>query len=137
VESTRGGLDSQTRDLLRQELASAHSNVIRQDSYYSGLQKVEQEPGKFRQYVYTYGQQASVASGAGDGERARLVQELESLRLQLEAIAAGGEVTKLSQITLLQNRKAQIEKRIAELDKEFVQNHIALAKTLAEDGRAR
>jgi capsular exopolysaccharide synthesis family protein len=137
LESARGGPDSQTHDLLRQELATAHSNVIRLDSYCSGLQKGEQEPGKFRQYVRAYGQQASVASGAEDGERARLIQELENVRLQLEAISAGGEITKLSQITLLQKRKAQIEERIAEVDKEFVQNHMALAKSLAEDARAR
>jgi succinoglycan biosynthesis transport protein ExoP len=137
VESARGGLDAQTRDLLRQELANAHSQVIRQDSYYSALQKVEQEPSKFRQYVYAYGQQASVAGGAEDGERARAVQELEGIRLQLDTISAGREVTKLSQITLLQNRKTQIEERIAELDKEFVQNHMAFAKSLAEDARAR
>lgn len=137
VESTRGGLDPQRSDLLRQELANAHSNVIRQDSYYSGLQKVEQEPSKFRQYVRAYGQQASVANEAGDGERARLREELESMRLRLEAISAGREVTKLSQITSLQKREAQTKERIAELDKEFVQNHMALAKSLAEDARAR
>lgn len=136
VESARGGPDFQTDDVLRQELADARSQVIRQDSYYSALQKAEQEPTKFRQYVYAYGQQASAAGAAGDSERARLVEELERTRLQLEAISTGGEITKLSQITWLQKRKAQIEERITELDKEFVQNHMAFAKSLAEDARA-
>ena len=137
VESTQGDLDSETRDLLRQELANARARVIQQDSYYAALQKVDQEPNRFRQYVYAFGQQASVASAAGDGEQTRLTEELENIRLQLDAISAGGGVTKRSHITSLQNRKDQIEERIAELDNEFVQNHIALAKSLAEDAHAR
>ena len=134
VEGARGGIVSEALERLKQELIRARLNTIQQDSYYSGLQRFEKEPEKLRQYIRAH--QASGAAPMDDGERTRLKEELLKTQLQLEEISAD-KVVQRSEITLLQNRRTELEKRIAELDGAFIQNHISLAKTLLEEARAR
>jgi capsular exopolysaccharide synthesis family protein len=136
VDSIRGGIVSKTFDLLKQDLASARLNTIQQDSYYEGLKRFETEPNRLRQYIYA--RRDSRAVPVGEGERTNLETELVATRLELEEIlnpVAGGVLR--SQITLLQDRETQIQKRIAELDRDFVQSQILLAKTLSEEAHAR
>jgi len=132
VENMRGGIVSQTLDLLKQELASARLTVVERDSYYQGLQRFEKEPDAFRQYVY--GHQAPVA--AGDGERIRLQAELQKTRFDLEDLLVA-VIVQRARVTMLQNRQSELEKKVADLDAAFIQQQIALAKTLSEEARAR
>jgi len=132
VESTRGGIVSTTLELLRQDLASARLNMIQQDSYFEGLKRFETDPQSLRQYIYS--RRASTAVPADEAERARLEQEVFSTQLQLEQLSGGGSV---QQNALLQNRQERLKKMIAELDAEFVQKQVSLAKALSEDAHVR
>jgi succinoglycan biosynthesis transport protein ExoP len=94
---------------------------------------LQSEPNQFRQYVLS---QQGAAGGTADGARSRLVEALDSARLQLEEISARGGVQR-SQVTLLQNRQNELAQRIAQFDKEFMESHLALAKAGKEDTAAR
>ncbi|MCJ7608515.1 polysaccharide biosynthesis tyrosine autokinase, partial [Candidatus Bathyarchaeota archaeon] len=135
VDSIRGGIVSKTLELLTQDLANARLNTIQQDLYYEGLKRFETEPNNLRQYIY-YGRRDPTTVPVDGGERTNLEKELIATRLQLEEIPASGNVLH-SQIKLLQDRETQLQKRIAEFDKDFVQSQISLAKTLSEDAHAR
>jgi succinoglycan biosynthesis transport protein ExoP len=135
VENTRESVLSKTLDMLKQELANARLAAAERESYYQGLQRFEKEPEKLRLYISSH--QALTTVSADDAERVRLGAELRSTQLQLDAFAAASVATQRSQITLLQKRQAEIEEKIAALDEQYVQNHVALAKTLAEDARTR
>jgi len=134
VESIRGGIVSKTLELLRQDLATARLNTIQQDAYQRGLLRFEAEPDKFRQYVQNQRPVGAVATD--DGERAALAAAAYVARLQLDEISAG-RPTRGTEAAILKEKLAQIEKRLAGLDQEFVQRHIALAKTFAEDATTR
>jgi capsular exopolysaccharide synthesis family protein len=134
VDSVRGGIVSKTLELLKQDLASARLNTIQQDSYYEGLKRFETEPNKLQQYIY--GRRDSTAVPVYEGERTNLEKELVATRLQLEEISAIGGVSH-SRITLLQNRETELQKKIAQLEGEFVQSQVSLAKALSEDAHAR
>jgi len=66
----------------------------------------------------------------------RLRDELDKTQFQLAELQANG-VAQHSRITLLRNRKSELEKGIAALGAAFVQQHVALAKSLSEDAYAR
>ncbi len=132
VESTRGGLGSETLDALKQDLATARLNTFELESFYEGLKRFEAEPEAFRQYVNS--QRKTGGLSAEDAERARLQSELFATQLELERLSLSGS---LQQATQAQSRQAQIQKKIAEFDKEFVSKQTALAKALAQDAGAR
>jgi len=134
VESIRGGIVSKTLEQLRQDLVAARLNTIQQESYQKGLLRFQSEPEKFRQYVQT--QRPAGIPIVEDGERAALTAALFQTQLQNEEIAAGRPV-RGTDATIFKNKQAQMEKRLTELDQEFVQGHIALAKAVAEDAAAR
>jgi succinoglycan biosynthesis transport protein ExoP len=140
VEGRRGGLVSETVDLLKQQLLAARLQLIQLNSFRHRLNVLEpdpnkiQDPNKFRQYVY--GQQNALGITVEDSEWTRATEELYKIRLQLEQLAAGGPVQK-SQITLLQNREKRLVQRNAELDKEFVRKYLDLASVMVEDAVAR
>lgn len=142
VESTPGGMISKALEVLRDELTATRLKVVERDSYYRGLQRLEKEPEAFRQYVYS--RQASTAAGAVSatvaaaeyGDRVRLQEELRQTQWRLaDSQAIGAE--KRSLITMLQDRQRELEKKIADFDTGYVQQHIALAKTLLEDARTQ
>ncbi len=135
IENTRGGIVSQTLDVLRQELATARLAAADRESYYQGLLRFEKEPEKLRSYITSH--PAGAAATATAAERTRLQEELRNTQRQLEEFAAASTALQRSQIMLLQNRQAEAEKKIAALDEQFLQNHVALAQALAEDARAR
>jgi len=130
VESTRGGLVSKTLDLLKQELVTARVQALQVNSFCARLKMLEQDPNRFRQYVY--GQQHAMGIVVEDGEWARVTEDLYKVRLQLEQPSAGGLVQK-SQITLLQSRESRLVQRNAELEKEFVKRYMDLAQVLVDD----
>jgi succinoglycan biosynthesis transport protein ExoP len=134
VESFRGGVVSKTLELLRQDLATARLEAIQQDSYQKGLLRFEAEPTKFRQYVQN--QRPANAVVPEDAERTALATALYQAQLQIDEILAG-RTTRGMDTKVIKNKQAQIEKRIAELDKEFVQRHIALAQAASEEAAAR
>ncbi len=126
----QGSLNSKMLDTFRQELTAARLRAIQQKSYYDRLVSLESDPNGLRQYILGQG------FSAQDGERARLADALYKTRLQLEEITAKGTVQK-SQITLLENREKELVQEIAESDKKFTQERIAIAKALSEDASAR
>ncbi len=134
VESVRGGVASQTLELLKRDLATARLNTVQQDSYYEGLKRFETDSGKLRQYILGRGD--STAAAMDERERAQLEDELLKTRWQLEDLAAGGAVQH-TRLTLLKNREADLQEQIAQLDKEFVQKQLALGKALSEDAHER
>lgn len=133
VERGADGLGSKTLDLLKQDFTAARVNTMEQESYYEGLEQFAAEPEKLRQYVYS----SRVATGAAaDGqERTRLQNELFATRLQLEQLSARGG--SMQQVTLLQSRQTELQEKIAQFDKDFVQNQIAVAKVFVDDARKR
>jgi succinoglycan biosynthesis transport protein ExoP len=133
VERARGGGGSTRLELLKQDLTAVELSRLQQDSYYEKLVLLQSEPNQFRQYVLS---QQGAAGGTADGARSRLVEALDSARLQLEEISARGGVQR-SQVTLLQNRQNELAQRIAQFDKEFMESHLALAKAGKEDTAAR
>jgi succinoglycan biosynthesis transport protein ExoP len=135
LDSAKGGIVSQTLDLLKQELAAARVALMERESYSQALQQYESDPNKFRQYVYS--SRSAATPTAEDNERSRVEQELHNTRLQLEEIEAGGVAAQRSRIELLKNRKKQLEERIVEMNAEFIRNQIALAKASVEDMRGR
>ncbi len=134
VERARSGSVSRKLELVKEDLVEAQLNRIQQDAYYERLVQLAPEPNLFRQYVY--GQLASLMTATDDGERARVTDALSKTRLQLEELAAAGTVQR-SQETLLQNRERQLTQRMADLDKEFVQRCLTVAKAVKEDAGAR
>ena len=119
--------------MLKEDLTAARVNTIEQDSYYAGLQQFANEPEKLRQYVYSHRLGARVP--ADDQERTRLENELFATELQLEQLTSVG--VSMQQKTFLQNRQAQLQEQIAQIDKDFVQNQIAVAKAFAENAHER
>jgi len=133
VESMRGIL-SKTLELLKQDLTSARVDTIQEDSYYEGLKRFEAEPEKQREYIY--GRRTSQFLPADEGERTRLEGELLRTRSQLEESASGG-VTQYLRVTQLQNMEGQLQKRMADLNAQFVEKQISVAKALSDGARAR
>ncbi|MGE5294711.1 MAG: GumC family protein [Solirubrobacterales bacterium] len=134
VERARSGPASSKLDLLKQDLVVAQMNAIQQTSYYERLVQLAPEPNQFRQYVY--GQLASLLTATDDGERGRVTEALSRTRLQLEELAAVGTAQR-AQVTMLQNRERQLTQRRADLDKEFVERCLTVAKAVKEDALAR
>ncbi len=135
LDSAKGGIVSQTLDLLRQELAATRVALMERESYSQALQQYESDPNKLRQYIYS--SPYAAAAMAKDSERSRIESELRSLRLQLEEIETGGMTVQYARIELLKNRKKQLEERLLEMESEFIRNQIALAKASVEDIRER
>ena len=133
VESGAEGLGSKTLDLLKEDLAAARINKIEQESYYEGLEQFASEPEKLRQYVYSRNVAATIT--ADEQERIRLQSELLYAQLQLERLSAIGGSAK--ERNLFQNWQSQLQEKLAQLDKDFVQNQIAAAKAFAENARKR
>lgn len=134
VERTRSGSVSRKLDLVKEDLVVAQLNRIQQDSYYERLVQLASEPNQFRQYVY--GQLASLMTATDDGERSRVTDALSKTRLQLEEMAAAGTWQR-SHEAMLQNRERQLAQRMTDLDKEFVQRCLTVAKAVKEDAGAR
>ncbi len=133
VESVRGGILLKTLEVLQQDLAAARLRTIQQESYQKGLLRFRADPEQFRQYVQN--QQPAAVSIAEDGEREALATALFQTQLMLEDASAGQPKLERD-IQVLRNKQTQIAKRMAELDQEFVQRHMALAKAVAEDAVA-
>jgi|GEM_PF-612118 len=134
VERARSGSVSRKLELVKADLLAAQLNRSQQDSYYDRLVQLAPEPNEFRQYVY--GQLASLMTATDDGERGRVTDALYKTRLQLEEMAAAG-MWQLTQQTMLQNRERQLTQRVAELNKDFVQRCLTVAKAVKEDAGAR
>ena len=115
--------------MLKEDLAAARINTIEQESYYEGLEQFANEPEKLRQYVYS--RNATARFTADEQERIRLENELLATQLQLEQLSAIGGSCK--QKTSSQNRQASCRSKSPRLDKDFVQNQIAVAKAFAEN----
>jgi succinoglycan biosynthesis transport protein ExoP len=130
VESTQGGIASKTLDIVNQELATARLLTTQKESYYNRLVKLEADPNRLREYVW------SQSPGAENGERIRLADALREARLQLEGLSAGRTVPK-SEITLQEKRVKELAQRIVEFDKEFARKQVTAAKNLWEDAKAR
>lgn len=130
VDSASGGIVSKTLDMLKKEYVDALLYAVQQRSYRDRLVSLESDPNRLRQYIMERG-----ASGE-DLERSKLTTALYETQLQLDELSAGG-VVQLSQITLLKNRKNQLRQRVAELDNEFMKEHVELAKSLCADANDR
>ncbi|MEN6426566.1 MAG: polysaccharide biosynthesis tyrosine autokinase [Phycisphaerales bacterium] len=130
VSATQGSIDTSLLDDYRKQLAAASSYMIQQQFYCTRLEKLKSDPNAFRLYVL---QQGVVGESS---ERSRLVEIRNSARLQLDGLLAGGPVQK-SQITLLENREKEYAQKIVEFDKTFVDEQLAAATSLLEDGKQR
>jgi capsular exopolysaccharide synthesis family protein len=133
IQNTRGGILSQTLDLLKQELAAARVVVTERDSYYRGLLQYESDPNRFRRYVYSSPWTAAVE----DTQRGIIELEVHQTERRLDEIAADVAAAQRSTVAFLRSRKAKLEQRLVELDAEYIRNHIDLAKVRAEDAVAR
>jgi capsular exopolysaccharide synthesis family protein len=134
AEGDRGSLISSTLELLKQELVTMRLQLIQLNSFKKRLESLQEDPNKFRQYVY--GQQSAVGITVDNAEWVRATEELDKTRLQLEELLAGGPVQR-SQITLLQNREGRLVQRIRELEMEFMPKYMELANTLMADAIGR
>lgn len=134
AESTRGGILSQTLDLLKQELATTRMLVTERESYCRGLEQYQSDPNKFRQYVYSSPLFAVVQE---DTQRTAVESEILEVERQLEQVEAGMVAAQKPAIVFLRNRKTKLEERLGGFDAEFIRNHIALAQARAEDSVAR
>ena len=134
AESTRGGILSQTLELLKQELATTRMLVTERESYSRGLQQYQSDPNRFRQYVYSSPLFAVVQE---DTQRTAVESEILAVERQLEQVEAGMVAAQKPEIVFLRNRKAKLEERLGGFDAEFIRNHIALAQARAEDSVER
>jgi capsular exopolysaccharide synthesis family protein len=134
IESTRGGILSETLDLLKQELAAARVRVTERDSYHGGLQQYQSDPNKFWQYVLSGPSAGVIREGA---ERGQIEAELRQTELTLSETAAGLLPALKTRTKFLESRRQQLRERLGELDGAFIRNHIALAKAQADDATAR
>lgn len=134
IESTRGGIVSTTLELIKQDLATARLQTIQADSYYEGIKPFENEPEKLRQYIHSH-PALGVAPGDRD-ERSVLEEELLRTQLLLQELA-DGDGMRLSHMKMLQNKEVTLGKKIAELDDEFVQKQVSLARHISENAHAR
>jgi len=128
--STQGSSDSRTVDALRQEWTAARLRAIERKSYYERLVSLRSDPNGFRLYVLGQG-----LSGESD-ERARLWEVLSRTRLQLDELAGGVTVQK-SQKAMLENREKEYVRMLAEYDKRFVEDQIAMANTRCAEAEDR
>lgn len=135
--------------LLREELANARQVATERQSYFAGLSRYAPDPNdpndpnesamsRFRMYVYTRS-----PSGVGDdGTRNAVKKELHDIQSQL-AMVKGNEIPgkRLDHLKMeierLEKREGELEEQIRELDREFVRNHISLARSLAEEASER
>jgi polysaccharide biosynthesis transport protein len=134
VESIRGGVVLKTLELLRQDLATARLNAIQQEAYQKRLLRFQSDPAKFRQYVAS--QRPPGFEVAENGEREALAAALYQNQLQI-AVVTAGQTMLATDVNVVKNTGAQIEKRLATLDQDFIQGHIALAQVVFEDAAAR
>jgi capsular exopolysaccharide synthesis family protein len=130
VETAQGGIASKKVDALRQEVVTARMFNMQQESRYERLVNLGSDPNRFRQYVLSQG------LAAESPERTRLAESLHKISLQLEELRDGGTVQK-SQVTRLENMEKDLTQKIADLDKKFVQEQIAMAAYLKEDAKKR
>jgi succinoglycan biosynthesis transport protein ExoP len=132
VENTQGGTVSVsgTFDIVQQELTAARLSKAQKESYYNRLVKLEADPNRFREYVW------SQSPGADGGERIRLADALREARLQLEGLSAGRTVPKF-EITLQEKRVKELAQKIVEFDKEFARKQVAAAKDALDDAQKR
>lgn len=133
IEIIRGGIVLKTLEVRGQELAAAQGSAAEQRSYYEGLKRFESDPGKLRQYII-HNHLASGAVPEDEEARVRLREELFAAEARLAQLATRGS---LQETSLLQNRVDQIRQRLVELDTEFVQKQISMAKVLSDDADAR
>lgn len=130
IETTQGGIASKRIDALRQELVAARMFNMQQESHHERLVNLGSDPNRFRQYVLSQG--LAVESP----ERTRLAESLHKISLQLEELRDGGTVQK-SQVTRLENMQKNLAQKIADLDKKWVLEQIAMAGDLKEDAKKR
>lgn len=135
IETMQQGISSRTLDLLRHELAAARVHMAELESYNRGLRRFATEPERFRQYVYGY--RASMAVAPEEGERALIDQEYYAIRSKVEQAVSGIGSAQRAHIALLAKRATELERKRAELDAQFVQDHTALAQALLEDASKR
>ena len=142
VENTPGGMISKAVEVLRDELTSTRLKVVERDAYYQGLQRLKEDPNAVRKYVYSH--QTSSASATVSAtmaaseysDRVRFQEELRQTQWRLadsQAVAAA----RSSLVTVLQDRQRELEKKIADLDTGYVQQHVALAKILLDEARTQ
>lgn len=130
VENTRGGIVSTTLEVIKQKLADARLQTIQADSYYEGIKPLEDEPEKLRQYA----QALAIAPDDRD-ERTLLEGELLRTQLQLQELA-DSDGMRLSHMKMLQNKEQTLSRKMAELDDEFVQKQVSLARHTSENAHA-
>ncbi len=133
VENGERTFGSKTLDLLKEDLAAAHVNTIEQDTFYAGIQQFASEPNKLRQYVFSHHGGARIP--ADDQERVRLENELFATKLHLEQLTSVG--VSMQQKTFLESRLTKLQEQIDQIDKDFVQNQIAVAKAFVENAHER
>jgi succinoglycan biosynthesis transport protein ExoP len=124
---------TETLKMLEQELTATRKKILQLDFYYQGLLQLEKEPEAFWQYVRF--QESAASTPLEDGERKRLTDELYSARRQFEESSAAGAVVQLSRRTQLQNKIAELEKRLIEFDQVSVPKRIAQAKSFLDKAR--
>lgn len=144
VENAPGGRTDKTLEMLRDALAAAGLKVVERTSYYQGLQRMEEEPDAFREYVFGYQAASAAASqvvvtpaASEHGERLRLETLLETTQFQLAEKKATSPGQVSAQVNVLKERLSVIEKKIADSDAEFIRHQVALAETLLEDARTQ
>ena len=127
-----GGVDlvSEKLDMLKQRWLSARIAAEESQVYYEGLKRYEAKPEDYRRYAMA--NRPAHAIWADDHERVRLADELRATRANLEAVQAGHVVAR-DAITRLQSRVEKLEKDLEEHDKDFVANHLSLAKVRADE----
>ncbi len=124
---------TETLKMLEQELTTARKKILQLDFYCQGLLQHEKEPEAFWRYVRF--QQPTAPIALEDSERTRLTDELYVARRQFEESSAVGAVVQVSRKTQLQNKIAELEKKLVEIDRESVQKHVAETKSFLEKAR--
>lgn len=136
-EAATGSVDVTTEklELLRQQVASARATAEEHRLYYERLQRYEDDPESFRKYALAF--RPSQGFAVDDRKRTRLEDELQATERQLDAIQAGAVVARHSQITRMEERKAELEQEIEQFDRDFVVNHLSLVKMAMDDKVSR
>jgi polysaccharide biosynthesis transport protein len=130
---SQGGLNSDLLSTIQKNLEEVRMNEIHLDSYHKGLLRFENEPDVFRKFVNS--KQGLVPIAVQSDERTQIEGQLATIRMQLDEFEAGEIAVKHSAVELQIQKVERLEERIAQLDREFITQHLSLTQDLLEDTR--
>lgn len=131
MAKSQGSSDSDLLSEIRRNMETVRMSEMQLVSYHDGLLRFKNDPGRFRQYVNN--RHGSVNIEIPPDQRAQIEKELEDVRSQLEEFEAGGVAVRRSQVELLKNKAKRLEDKIANIEREFITEHLSLIESLRDD----